>query len=364
MTIAPLNNPSFSEPQISTAVTAATDDINNSGGINGHPLRDVVCDDAFSPNGAARCATEAVQSHDAAVVGSVEVFPNVLPILKAGNVPLIGDLTVSSPFATNSIAFPLDSTQYGLDIGDAAYAVSKGYRHISIIHCEIAGCVADNSSVVEGLALAGLKPVHDVLAQSGLPSYASAAAEATAGNIDAVIVKGYPSDMPKIITALRQSDFKGAIFSDADVLPQTSVTTLGSLANGLYLTGDYVPTTSTSNATVTLFDKEMKAVNSSATRDEVALRSWLAIRFFADLLKQDGLKTPTSAQVLSSLNDLSTAVPLGALSAYRVVNATPLLSTTPRVLNSTVVFDTVTNGTITQVGGFNDPISLLKSAGS
>jgi hypothetical protein len=141
-----------------------------------------------------------------------------------------------------------------------------------------------------------------------------------------------------------------------------SVTTLGSLANGLYLTSNYVPTTSTTNSTVVLFNKQMKAISPTATRDEVALRSWVSIRFFAALLKQKGLSAPTSAHVLSALNGLSTPIPLGALTPYKVVGAKPLLPSTPRILNSVVGYNVVKNGVITQSGSFVNPVAQLKSA--
>ena len=56
MTIATLESPNFSVPQVQTAIEARVKSINAAGGVNGRPLEAEFCNDRFDPNEAAACA--------------------------------------------------------------------------------------------------------------------------------------------------------------------------------------------------------------------------------------------------------------------------------------------------------------------
>src|SRR5262249_28421896 len=55
-------------PEEKVAFDAAVKEINNAGGIKGHPIRGVACDDQISATAAANCAQSAVNAGALAVV--------------------------------------------------------------------------------------------------------------------------------------------------------------------------------------------------------------------------------------------------------------------------------------------------------
>src|SRR5271154_6010063 len=59
----------YSDPQVLSAAEAAADSINAAGGIKGHPVSIVGCDDQLSPSVATQCAQKALSEKPIAVTG-------------------------------------------------------------------------------------------------------------------------------------------------------------------------------------------------------------------------------------------------------------------------------------------------------
>jgi ABC-type branched-subunit amino acid transport system substrate-binding protein len=104
-TILTLGGTSSSAPGVPAALIAAARSINRSGGLHGHPLGVIVCNDQSDPNQTASCARKMVDSHVVAVVGGQSTFDaSSVPILAAANIPEIGVQPIS-PAANNSPNF-------------------------------------------------------------------------------------------------------------------------------------------------------------------------------------------------------------------------------------------------------------------
>jgi len=64
---------------------------NAAGGVNGHPIQVITCNDQADPNMAVTCAREAVADKVTALVGGLTLYDNaVFPIISAAGIPWIG----------------------------------------------------------------------------------------------------------------------------------------------------------------------------------------------------------------------------------------------------------------------------------
>jgi ABC-type branched-subunit amino acid transport system substrate-binding protein len=82
---------SFSYPEGSTAMQAAIDYYNSTGGLDGHKIKLTICNDDGTPSVAGTCARQAVSGHDVAVLGSYsEEAATIVPILKSAHIAYIG----------------------------------------------------------------------------------------------------------------------------------------------------------------------------------------------------------------------------------------------------------------------------------
>lgn len=110
MTIAPVDTAAINTPEIVTAAEAATITINNDGGINGHKVELIACNDGNDPNTAAGCARQAAEEGVVAVVGGFTTSGTaIVPILEEAGIPFLGATAFSAEELSSKISFPLVS---------------------------------------------------------------------------------------------------------------------------------------------------------------------------------------------------------------------------------------------------------------
>src|ERR1700677_1225853 len=121
MQMAPPSNPATGNIFDGTTVAAAA--INARGGVDGHPIKVIDCDDGapFSdPNDTAQCASQAVQDHVLAMVGNFSLFTsNIYASLQPASIANIGGLPSTSVDNTNPLSYPVqpDNTTTYAGIG-------------------------------------------------------------------------------------------------------------------------------------------------------------------------------------------------------------------------------------------------------
>lgn len=109
MTIAPAETNIIPFPNILAAAEVYGQWVNDRGGLAGHPLEVIVCDDKGDPNETAACARRAVDEGVVAVVGSFAYdASSAIPILEeAGIAWFAGCCPLSAPEFTSPISFPV-----------------------------------------------------------------------------------------------------------------------------------------------------------------------------------------------------------------------------------------------------------------
>ncbi|MEE1755750.1 ABC transporter substrate-binding protein [Streptomyces sp. SP18CS02] len=105
--------------------------VNSQGGINGHELRVLTCNERNSPAGAAACAQRAIKEDVVAVVGSYSQNGRAfMAPLEAAGIPYIGGYGVSEYEFTSYLSYPVNGGQAtllagnGMQLADACRRVS------------------------------------------------------------------------------------------------------------------------------------------------------------------------------------------------------------------------------------------------
>ncbi|MFD9503111.1 ABC transporter substrate-binding protein [Streptomyces sp. NPDC060035] len=93
--------------------------INEQGGIDGHELRVITCNEGDTSRGAAKCARRAVEENSVAVVGSYSRYGrSFLAPLEAAGIPYIGGYGASADEFVSYLSYPVNGGQSALLAGN------------------------------------------------------------------------------------------------------------------------------------------------------------------------------------------------------------------------------------------------------
>lgn len=105
--------------------------VNSQGGIDGHELRVLTCNEQNSPAGAAACARRAVREKAVAVVGSYSQNGRAfMAPLEAAGIPYIGGYGIAEDEFTSSLSYPVNGgvaslvAGHGMQLADSCEKVS------------------------------------------------------------------------------------------------------------------------------------------------------------------------------------------------------------------------------------------------
>jgi ABC-type branched-subunit amino acid transport system substrate-binding protein len=309
--IAVLSNPAFSDPEAAVAAKAYVKEANAAGGINGHPINLDVCDSNLNPNQETACFQQAVTDHDVAVVGSFLLFGTGMKLLQAAGIPFIGGNGTTLAEFTNPISFPADSGEIGWYYGEAALMKHAGVTKPAIMYCDTAACdLSVQYAQDEWTKSGGKGTIKKVLAPLAQAQYTAQAASAATGGTNGVLMASATQAIPKMVTDLRQANFKGPVALIDSFVDTSTVSAMGSYANGLLVSGLLDPVTQTSNPGVEAFVKAMNSEDPSAPKDGLAEHSWNGFDLFGQVAKT--IKGDiTAASLLKALQDVTEPITLG-----------------------------------------------------
>ena len=230
--IAVLSNPAFSDPEAATAAKAYVKEANASGGINGHPIDLEVCDSNLNPNQETACFQKAVTDHVVAVVGSFLPFGTGMKLLQAAGIPFIGGNGTTLAEFTSPISFPADSGEIGWYYGEAALMKEAGVTKPAIMYCDTAACdLSVQYAQDEWTQFGGSGAVKKVLAPLAQAQYTAQAASAATGGTNGVTMASATQAIPKMVTDLRQANFKGPVALIDSFVDSSTVSAMGSYAD-------------------------------------------------------------------------------------------------------------------------------------
>jgi ABC-type branched-subunit amino acid transport system substrate-binding protein len=344
---APLSDPSFAIPELLSGAQASAAAINAKGGINGHPVQIVSCNDQANPNQATTCADQAVSDHVTAVTGFFLFGTSTYSPLVAAKIPVIDTNPVAPTSGTEPDAFPINAGTISGWYGLGSELAETGHKRVALIECSTAACTGNGPLVVSGVTAGGGAITSTVLAPIGSPDFSSYVQKAlSSGNPQAIVFIGIPSDTPKLLLAVQQANFTGPLGTSSNSLAPSLLTSPE--AAHLVLVSDAL----LSGSPLTTFDANMKKYEPSAMADVYSEQAWQAIQGIAYALKG---KSGTSAAALTAALDKSTALQVGAGSPPINMTRPGPIPGLPRMFNPDVILYKVKNGKYVAMTGFVNP---------
>ncbi|MFS0697870.1 ABC transporter substrate-binding protein [Streptomyces nitrosporeus] len=152
--------------------------INGQGGIGGHELRVLTCNEKDTSAGAYACARRAVDEDVAAVVGSYSRHGrSFLAPLEAAGIPYIGGYGASTDEFTSYLSYPVNGGQSALVAGNGRQ-LADGCARVSLVRPDTLVGDSMPGLVDVSLTRADRPAAHDITAPEGATSYETQAAEA------------------------------------------------------------------------------------------------------------------------------------------------------------------------------------------
>jgi branched-chain amino acid transport system substrate-binding protein len=345
--------PILSLAEASGGINAAIKSINALGGIHGHPLKLVACDDAGNPNTAAACGRLMVKDKVAAVVGGATgEGANFLPILAAANIPSLGDFAISTADLTCATCFAMISS-LSLIAGEGNVAAWAGNTNISMPYLD--STTGAQLPVLAGFGLGpyGLKLLNKVPVPGNAPDMSSYVAATMAGGTTGVLLGLVASDGARFVATAEQLGHTSGITWVGDCTNMSGAIGEGfaSSLEGVYGVCLFLPPTYTSNPAVKAFNKSMKAYSSKAVMDDISENAWAATYLFKQVAMT--LKNVTAKNVLKAMPGVTFHDGLlPSISFAKSVSPIPGF----QIYNNDVLLTRVHNGKFVPLDGkFMDP---------
>lgn len=176
MTWAPERTGATDKPGMPAMAEAIARWVNASGGIDGHELKVLTCDDGNDSEGAAACARRAVREDVVAVVGSYSQHGrSFLSPLEAADIPYIGGYGVTGEEFTSPLSYPVNGGQAALLAGNGRQLGEECGRVFLVRPDTVAGDALPGL-LDAGLAGAGAGRAVDVPAPESAREYTAQAA--------------------------------------------------------------------------------------------------------------------------------------------------------------------------------------------
>lgn len=317
--------------------------INSQGGIDGHPVDVSPCNDQANPNTGAQCAKQAVSDHDVVVVGGTALGDTgALPILQQAGIPYISD--PSNPQdVTDPNSWPVVAGT-AVAYGGLALLMVKDYGCKKLDAISASNIQAQQVATFESVALQsiGMTLNKAVTTPAVNPDYSPQATEVSQDGADCVMFNFAGNEMVKAVPAFRQAAPNVKIGAWANALPLTIVKELGSAANGIILSDQNYPATSTAYPQIVLYRNTVSKAYPKDPIDSAGLISWGQMNILEQAIKTISGNITASAisQALGTLTAATSGV-------GPVVNLTKPIGVNGynRVFSTNIGVYTVENGT-------------------
>lgn len=307
-------------PETQGGLQAAITEINDTGGIDGHPIDMSLCDTQGNQNLAESCAQQAVANKDVAVLAPGNVLTaGMLPTLQKAGIALFGADSNTALDATSSVSFPAVPGAYDLNNASGAIAKEIGCKKIAtlIIEAPFITTVVANGYKVLFQAL-GIPYAGATYAATTVTDYSDTLAALEATGADCVTTALAIAQTTGFLTAWKQAGSTLKL-----IIPGTTIAPLTSLASidtGIYI---YSPVRLPSDPLVASTVADVSKYSPGTVISSRSIEAYAIGQIFAEGLKQAHLTTYTAQTVLGALNnDLRNAPSGNVLPPYSTVPST------------------------------------------
>lgn len=301
MTIGPVNSPQFSLPSIPVGAQVAVNEINAAGGIDGHKLQLITCNDQNNPNTAAECARQAISAKVAAVVGGLEDFDlQIMPLLQQAGVPWIGLTTPDDYTSSNLFLLGGEGAPTFAGIGQAL--AQQGCKKIAVVVTAAGGAEKIGAEqIAAGVRAGGAQVAGTFTIPATAVDLAPTVAAARSAGADCIGSGTSPAQSGPLITAVNAGPKLKLAFASGG-LPNVVLQQLGKAANGVLAPAGYLPFTSTEGVVPQLM-QQLQAQYPKVPLDQFAESGYASVQAVAQAAK--GLQDVTGSSLESALTKLT-----------------------------------------------------------
>jgi ABC-type branched-subunit amino acid transport system substrate-binding protein len=353
-------------PDYVTAVKAGASALNQAGGIKGHPVKVVSCNDNADPNKAQECARQMV---DAKVVSTIANLSagnpvGVAQVLDKGGIPQIALLANTKFEFSCKTCWPFDANQIGVSAGDMQGIKNAGGKSVYIAGLNLPQTLFIAAYAKKALAPLGLKLAGEVQFPFNQADYAPIAAKIKSANPDYTYLPVGENNALQLIKALTQVGYQGKYAMSTGVLTEADFKKLGQAVEGTVIFGGTPPFSASNVQGVQTFNDQMKAAQAagdSAANPEnmtvLALQAWAAFQGWTQIAK--GLSAWTPADLQKGLAAQTTPLDMQGITKDWAPGKSAGVTDLPQISNPTGWHMTVKNGLYELVDQQPDNIGTL-----
>jgi ABC-type branched-subunit amino acid transport system substrate-binding protein len=360
MIIATKDNPGLKQSNAFEAAQARVDAVNASGGLSGHKLTLIQCDENLDPNQEKACVKKAVSQKVSAVVGSSLLFDQ-FDSLESAHIPLLYNIGLTPKLYQSPISWPTGGIVSWF-AGEAMMASKLDLKTVALGGVNQAASQAGMGIVKLAAANLKLQVVGTVTSSITATDLTSDAAALTRSNPDGVLLSGTNLYNTQMIKALVQGGYKGKLLSQAPGLKPADIQALGSAANGVYLSAVGQPTDSATSTEAKQMQADVAKYGSAAKDlgDETSAASWSGVYLFASVMAH--ATSFTGQDVIAALTKLSSPIPGGVFGPFVGSGDAPFTAY-PRLFNASYLPEVIKDGKVVATGDFvTIPPPVLKAA--
>jgi ABC-type branched-subunit amino acid transport system substrate-binding protein len=303
--IYPATGANLALPELGNSLKASIAGLNNSGGINGHPVKLIQCDSQGDSNTEVQCAQTMVKDH---VVATLEdsTFSNpaqVNTILHGAGIPRIGLTSADVSDYSNPDNFDFTGGGIFTLVGMMENLVNKGDKKISVVVPDEPQST-ETHLLLDPIATAeGAKVVNYVLVSSASGDYSQYVAQAEQNGAQGMVLALPNAQLVQMAQVINQLNPKIDYTTGIAGFTLTQLKDLGAFSKKVSFVWWTPGIDDTKNfpgldepiATLTANMPGANINNMTST----SLSSWLAVHAFDEVMKsQPG--TPTAASVLAA----------------------------------------------------------------
>ncbi|MER6097851.1 ABC transporter substrate-binding protein [Streptomyces sp. NPDC001728] len=354
--------------------------INSQGGIDGHELRVLTCNEHNTPSGAAACARRAVHENAVAVVGSYSQNGRAfMAPLEAAEIPYIGGYGISEDEFTSPLSYPVNGGQASLIAGHGMQ-LAESCRTVSLVRPDTLAGDKLPELLNSGLRKASHRSAVDIPAVEDAAEYTAQAdrAREKAGDRNGCVTAVLGERTQTFFDSFRRlPEQEGGEGGKRDSVRISSV--LGSVGQpvidrtggahspfeGAFVTGWYPEAGDKSWAPMReVIQAHAFADNRVDPSDAGVQTTWIAYTVLKEVVESLGTDRVTAAQITHAL-DRGERIDTGGLTPSLRWKYEDLLGAPgfPRIVNHEVTFQVVRKGRlVAQRPGFVDVGATVLSA--
>lgn len=291
---------------------AWVNNVNSSGGIDGHSVQLIAEDDTGNPGTAASEIQTLISDHVIAIADASVVDAVIASTVQAAKIPVVGVESPNGPFGTNPDFYPEAQTN-----ASAIYAVIKtakqaGATNLANVYCAESPDCAQSVPPFEATGKQlGLPVTYNAEVSATAPNYTAQCVAAQQQHVSAVFIGDASVIIARIATDCAQQGYNPIYVTEGAGFGLAEASAPG-LKTNLWTEFPAIPffaKTPAVNAANAAIKKYYPALvkTSNIFYSETGFMSWISGMLLETALKAGGITskgTPTSAEVTRGLNSL------------------------------------------------------------